>query len=110
MKKYKYSCDGGSILIGNEQFACCFMNDYGDGVHTVYVYDKGEGTKLHDSNKYDFLGCVVGNFNLYDYDCYDKNARSKSYNILCNLNGRYGVFAEKEKGTMHISYWDDYNV
>lgn len=110
MKVYRYSCDGGSIMIGNEDFACHYMNNYGDGKHRVYVFEKGEMAKRYRNVNavWEFAGSVLGKANLYDYDCYDKNERANKDNVLCELNGRYGVYSTKYSGDMAIEYWDDY--
>lgn len=106
MKTYRYECDGGSLLIGNENFACCYMNNFGDGVHRVHVLDRNEKMP---SGKWDFVGCVLGKANIYDYDGLESYERAGKSRVLCELSGRYGVYAKKDSGDMLVEYWDDWN-
>lgn len=110
MKVYEYSCDGGSLMIGSVDFACHYGNNFGDGSHLVYLFENGEMKKRYrDVNKvWEFVGSVLGKANVYDYDCYDKDERANKDNVLCELNGRYGVYAKRNNGDMAIEYWDDY--
>ena len=106
MKKYRYSCDGGSLMIGNADFACHYPNEYGDGTHTVIVSEVNEVKTPQDL--YKFVGCVIGKAKVYNYDCYDEKEREDPENVLCELNGRYGVYAKKgDCGDMLIEHWRD---
>ena len=106
MKKYMYECDGGSILIGNETFACHIMNNIGDGMYSVIVYERGEFPNKTECES-DYCGAIRGTSFLYNYDCYDRNKRKDKRHVLCELNGLYGIFASKRSGTMHIVKWND---
>ena len=107
MKEYKYTCDGGSIMIGNETFACAFPNNYGDGRHRVIVYDEGE-LSMDEQCKLEFRGVIYGKSYLYNYDCYGEKERKDKRHVLCELNGRNAIYASKGRtGTMHIVKWYD---
>ena len=107
MKKYKYTCDGGSLLLGNENFQCAYMNDYGDGTHKVFVKDKGDKfPKVYTNDTYHFEGCVRGKFNVYAYDCLHGQDLLEKENILITLSGRYGVYSIRDSGDMMLEYWD----
>lgn len=93
MEKYYYSADGGSILLGNDDFTCCYTNGFGDGTFAVYVVERGEKS----TRSYNFKGAVAGTFNVYGYDC-DKDE------ILTTLTGRFGVYAKD--GTIILERWD----
>lgn len=109
MEKYYYSCDGGSLAIGNETFFCHYPNKYGDGTHVVYIKQKGESLPL-DTTYYNlyFVGSVEGDFNLYNYDCLSKKDRTDPEFIIKNLQGRYGIYAFKDafSGDILIEQWD----
>lgn len=91
-KAFKYSCDGGSLAIGNDKFQMRLPNGFGDGTHEVRIYNKEARvpTTLY-GYKPRYLGAVEGEFNIYDYDCWYKEELSE--HILCTLNGRYGVYS-----------------
>lgn len=92
MKKYNYLADGGAIQLGNEDFVCHYMNNYGDGYFEIFVIEKNEKS----TKDYEFVGSVEGTFNVYGYDC-DKSE------ILTTLTGRYGVYAKN--GTIILKEW-----
>ncbi len=101
MEKYTYGCDGGSLLIGNPDFACCFLNNIGDGDYTVIVCDRSEKDCIE--GEYSFLGTVEGKAYLYDYDGYGEYSRGNPDCILCELNGLYYVYAKRgDSGDMLI--------
>lgn len=106
MKRYLYECDGGSLLIGNADFACCYPNNYGDGCHTVTILERPNEIHI-DRNDYDFVGSICGLFNVYDYDCLSAEDRTLGRGVLCEVAGRYGIYAKKRNGDMLIEYWDD---
>ena len=95
MKMYKYSCDGGTIKIGNDDFSVHITNDYGDGTHKVYI---GTEKEIFDRKPYDakYVGSVRGKFNIYEYDCGNE--------VLCKLEGRYSVY--KHAGTIYLIKWE----
>lgn len=93
MKKYTYACDGGALMVGNDDFTVHFLNGYGDGHFSVFVCDTiPKGKK----NKVDFVGSIDGKFNIYEYDC----SKDK---VLCKLEGRYGVYCDN--GDMYLERW-----
>ena len=102
MEKYKYSCDGGSIMVGVKSTRICIPNNYGDGTHEVFIYDLDE---RFDDNGWQFKCTIEGSeINIYDYDClYSEEFNDKSH-ILCALSGRYGVYANY--GNIAIEKWD----
>lgn len=106
MKKYFYDCDGGSLLIGNADFACHYMNNFGDGCHTLTVFEL-EDDPVDYSKSYEFVGSICGEFNVYDYDCLTAEERTDNKRVLCSLRGRYGIYAERHGGDMMLVYWDD---
>ena len=102
MKKYRYSCDGGTIMIGNPSSRVCITNNFGDGIHSVYVYDEND---KFDSIGWDFKGTVEGdNLNVYDYDCLYGDDLSNPDHILCTLTGRYAVYVSR--GSVALEKWD----
>lgn len=111
MKKYHYSCDGGSLLLGNNIFTCCYMNHEGDGTHNVYIKKKKDKWPElpYDMSFYDvyhFEGCIEGKFNVYNYDCLFGNELTNPNNIICKLSGRYGIYSVKHSGDMVLEEWD----
>lgn len=114
MKKYKYSCDGGSLLLGNENFQCAYMNNYGDGTHTVFIKNKNDKWPRLPNNDvrrfyeiYHFEGSVQGKFNVYNYDFLHDNELIEKENICTTLSGRYGIYSVKNSGDMFIEHWED---
>lgn len=108
MKKYNYSCDGGSLLLGNENFQCAYMNNYGNGTHKVFIKDKEDKLfKLYANDVYHFEGCIQGKFNVYAYDCLHGQDLLEKENILITLSGIYGVYSFKRSGDMMLEYWED---
>lgn len=95
MKKYIYSCDGGCIKIGNEQFNVHLPNGYGDGFHRIYVGTEKEIENLRPKDS-EFIGSIEGKFNVYEYDCGNE--------ILFELEGCYAIF--KYKGTIYFERWE----
>ena len=95
MKKYEYSCDGGSIKIGNDEFSVHITNDYGDGTHKVYIFKEKEISNIKPADA-KYVGSVRGKFNIYEYDCGNE--------VLCKLEGEYSVF--KYVGSIYLSKWE----
>lgn len=96
MKEYEYICDGGSLKIGVDSFSCCYMNNYGDGDHTLFVFDDDqEFEKVYA--RFKFVGCVSGRGNVYYYDCDD--------DVLFEFSGTYAVYAELNSGNMAMVCW-----
>lgn len=42
MKEFNYSTDGGSLMLGTEEFKAHYSNGYGDGNFTVYIDESGK--------------------------------------------------------------------
>lgn len=102
MKKYRYSCDGGTIMIGNSSSRVCITNNFGDGLHSVFMYDKNDD---FDSTGWEFKGTVEGdNINVYDYDCLHGDELNNPEHILCTLTGRYAVSVSK--GSVVLEKWN----
>lgn len=102
MRKFKYDCDGGCIMLGNASSRVCFPNGFGDGEFTVYVCDKNK----KDTKHYEFLGTVSGSVvNIYSYDCLWGDELLEAENIRYTLpEGRYAVYANS--GTIILEKWD----
>ena len=101
---YEYSCDGGTLMLGNKDFQVGFPNGYGDGRHSVYVGT--DGRTVPDTfygDRVRFVGSIEGEFNVYSYDCLRGDELIDSDNILVTLNGRYGVFSCE--GYMFLEKW-----
>ena len=93
---YEYSCDGGSLMLGNKDFQVAFPNDYGDGRHSVYVGTAGRTVPdTFHGDRVKFVGSI---------DCLEENELVDSDNILVTLNGRYGVYACE--GYMFLEKWE----
>lgn len=94
MKKYIYSCDGGALMLGNDDFTCHYLNGYGDGEFCVFVCNVVPKAKR---GVVKFVGSVQGKFKVYGYDC-DKDE------VLCELDGTYGVYCNN--GDMYLEKWE----
>lgn len=104
MKKFKYSCDGGTMAIGTGDCIFRIPNDYGDGTFDIYVLPRDEPlgdfvsdvTKFYDN--WSWRGCIKGsNIKLYSYDCIHSEEDVKEYEIT-TLSGEYNVYAERLGG------------
>lgn len=92
MKEFKYSTEGGSLMVGTEAFKAHYSNYYGDGDFTVYIDDDG-----NDPDNWKYVDSVEGQFNVYDCD-------TKDAEILTTLNGRYGIYSKR--GNMLLVKWN----
>lgn len=92
MKKFNYSAEGGSLMLGTEAFKAHYSNYYGDGTFTVYI---NENDNVPDNWK--FVDSVEGQFNVYDWDTNDAE-------ILTTLSGRYGIYCKR--GNMLLVKWN----
>lgn len=102
MKRYRYSCDGGTIMIGNPSSRVCIPNNYGDGTHYVYVYS---ATDKFNDDRWNFKGTVEGDsINVYDYDCLHGDDLINPKHILCTLTGRYAVYVSM--GSVVLEKWN----
>lgn len=99
MKEYKYSADGGSIRIGNDNFSIRLSNDYGDGSFTVYIIDYDEMGRLL-AQGYNLVGEIRGECNLYDYDGVVYEGK-----IITTLKGVYSIYIKS--GTVILEKWGD---
>lgn len=96
MKKVRYySCDGGTLLIGNASCRFSAPNGYGDGRHKVVVTDNEkdiEEAEKRNGTKSRWVGRIEGDaINVYDYDCYDSNELYES--VLFTLHGAFSIYA-----------------
>lgn len=94
MKEFNYSTDGGSLMLGTEAFKAHYSNGYGDGNFPVYIDESG---KDPDSNYWDYVDSVEGQFNIYDDD-------GRYAEVLTTLNGRYGIY--NHLGGMLLVKWN----
>ena len=104
-KKFRYECDGGTIMLGNESNAVCFPNGYGDGEFTVEVTTEKTYGRCGNVNL-EWLGTVQGNnIHIYDYDClYGKNLTDEKHILFTLPKGRWAVYALN--GYILIEQWD----
>ena len=101
----KYSCDGGTIMIGTKESHVCLPNGYGDGCHSVRVIKRDDDRKKFSKEcGWTWLGTVSGEkFNVYSYDCLHGDEFTDKDNILYTLSGRYGVY--HKKGNIVLEKW-----
>lgn len=102
IKKFKYECDGGTIMLGNETSRVCLPNGYGDGEFSIEVRDLDDRDYSHNMN---WLGTIQGNnIHIYTYDCIHSGLEDKE-NILYTLpDGRWAVYYNE--GDILIEQWD----
>ena len=94
----RYSCDGGSIMIGNRDSRVCFPNGFGDGDFNVSINESCIGWR--------WVGTAEGDcFHVYSYDCLHGDELDNKENILYTLSGRYGVFCNL--GDIVLEKWSD---
>lgn len=98
MKKYQCYSDIGSVLVGNAEFRVALPNRGGDGYTKLEVYEEGECSNLN--SKYDFITCIMGKFNVYEYDCAKGDEKP-----LITLEGRYGI--SRGEMTVALEKWGD---
>ena len=98
MKKYRCYSDIGSVLVGNEELRVALPNIGGDGYTKLEVYEQEECPNLN--SKYDFITCMTGKFNVYEYDCAKGDEKP-----LLTLEGRYGIY--RGKMTVALEKWGD---
>ena len=102
---YEYSCDGGSLMLGNKDFQVAFPNWFGDGEFPVYIGTTGYTVcKEFHGDRVRFVGSIEGEFNVYSYDCLNGDELINPDYILVTLNGRYGVYACE--GYMFLEKWE----
>ena len=94
MKVYEYSCDGGSIKLGNEQVNIHLPNGYGDGSFDIYI---GSEDEIDIPKEATFIGSIEGKFYVYGYDCSNSQ-------ILCELEGTYAI--SRYEGTIYLERWE----
>lgn len=97
-----YSCDGGSLKVGNGSFTACFPNCMGDGMYMCHVLENYDsiGPEGVLNGKWTFEGEVEGDeIIVFDYDGHDFAG------ALFTLHGRYAVYAEKDGGDMCLVKW-----
>lgn len=108
MKQFTYSCDGGSLRIGNGLCWVNLPNNIGDGGYNVFVLDEGEkipqtgkSAMRSEGDYLVFVGTCDGETEIYAYDCDYYGGRT------CKLEGRYGIYCEKDGGDFFFEKWDD---
>lgn len=102
---YEYSCDGGTLMLGNKDFQASFLNGFGDGCFPIYIGTLGRSVpKEFHGDRVRFVGSIEGEFNVYSYDWLKGDELVNSDNILATLNGRYGVYACE--GYMFLEKWE----
>lgn len=105
IKRFKYECDGGTIMLGNETSRVCIPNGYGDGTFIVEITDCESRDYRYSSNM-KWHGTVKGNnIHIYNYDCLGGDELTDDNNILYTLpEGRYGVYSNN--GNILLEQWD----
>lgn len=113
MKKYYYSCDGGSLLVGVPSVTCekeyeliNILNHYGDGCFKCYDMNYSEFDSyveehkvLYNIDESDYklvLSIHIDNGIVYDYDCVDQYFTPLG-EPLFKLNGLYHVYVNYGK-------------
>lgn len=105
MQKFRYSCDGGSLAIGTVAARFAVVNNYGDGTHSVIIYDRGERNPLDAGTE--FRGAIEGKeIKVYAYDCLTDEECADENNVLVTLSGRYGVYAKINSGDILLEKWE----
>lgn len=104
IKKFKYECDGGTIMLGNETSRVCIPNGFGDGRFTVEVRDS-ESRDYKYTNNMRWYGTVSGdNIHIYNYDCLHRDELTDDDNILYTLpEGKYAVYTSN--GYVVLEQW-----
>lgn len=102
-KRFKYECDGGTIMLGNEGCRVCIPNNYGDGEFTVEISDDRDA-KLVD--RMDWKGTVEGdNIHIYSYDClHGDDEEDKDYILYTLPAGRYAIYVSR--GYVVLERWN----
>ena len=98
-----YSCDGGTVMIGNKNFRVHIPNGYGDGDFSVKIVKTAEQREAFNKeyDNWDYKGSVEGDeINVYSYDCLRGEELDDKRNILYTLSGRYGVYSNRGKITL----------
>ncbi len=92
MRQLKYSCDGGSILVGNENFQLQVLNSVGDGEYNVYVFDS-LAEYYHQSKIRGELRCTISAdcMWLFKYDCITDSDICDPVNHLVELSGKHCI-------------------
>lgn len=103
MKRKKYGCDGGCLLIGNGSCRVHVPNSFGDGDHTVFIMSKDEGRP--DDRDWEWVGVIEGDaIHIYRYDCLHEDELID--NIVVTLKGRYSIYRSKAcSGNMLLREW-----
>lgn len=96
MKEFETYSDIGSVLVGNKQFAVALTNGLGDGETLVRVYELGNRVP----NGLKFNTSIDGTFNIYKYDCSNRNEED----IVATLSGRFGVYYGC--GSVYFEKWE----
>ena len=108
MKRRRYGCDGGCLVIGNGSCRVHVPNTYGDGKHMVIVAESNE--MLHGMyhgkgdcfrKDWEWIGFVEGDaINVYDEDCFDDNEIDS--HVLFTLHGRYSIYRDNDPNSGDI--------
>lgn len=85
MKKYYYTAEAGSVMLGTEGFKAHYPNGSGDGDFKIYI-DEADDVANPEAVGWHFVDVVEGIFDVYDYDCYEAER-------LTSLIGRYLIYS-----------------
>lgn len=78
---FKTESDAGGVKVGNDSFSVRIPNGFGDGITRCAVFEAQNETV---TELMEYFTTIDGTFNIYDYDCGTKAART--------LTGRYAVY------------------
>ena len=102
MKKIKYSCDGGSLLLYKDGNGFCINNGFGDGEFNCFI--KNRPSFRDNAEKWEFQVMVYsdGTLKVSGYDC---NIEDSGITLEA---GRWGIYHAKNGcGNMLLQKWDN---
>lgn len=99
-KKYKYSCDVGSLAIGNNDVIFRIPNGIGDGTYDVYIFDNEDIFTDTIKDNVEYVSQFAGeNIMVLNYDL----SIDPDKDCLVKLTGCYEVFRNADyNGTIYL--------
>ena len=83
-RQFKTYSDVGGLKIGNEAFSVIVPNGVGDGTTRVAVFDTDDLPPHYLMYMMNYFTTVVGDFDIYDYDCGNE--------IAMHISGKYHIY------------------